>query len=85
MNINTTYDIEAVKNMISHNRQIVIREVADGVSDMSFGSCQAIFTNVLGMRHAAAKFVLKLLYSRSEKIADIRVLYLKRTRYINNW
>ena len=27
-----------------------------------FGSCQAIFTNVLGMKHAAAKIIPKFLY-----------------------
>ena len=42
----TDENIEAVKKMILHNRRIAIREVADDV-DISFGSCQAIFTAVL--------------------------------------
>ena len=43
-------NIETVKKMILDNRRITIREVADDVA-ISFGSCQAIFTNVLGMRN----------------------------------
>ena len=46
--------------MILDNRQITIREVADDV-DISFGSCQVIFTDVLGMQRAAGKIVSKLL------------------------
>ena len=46
--------------MILDNRQITIREVADNVG-ISFGSCQSIFTNVLGMKHAVVKVVPKLL------------------------
>lgn len=46
--------------MIMENRRITIREVADDVG-ISFGSCQAIFSNILGMRRVAAKFVPKLL------------------------
>ena len=37
-----------------------IREVADDVG-ISFGSCQAIFTDVLEMKRAAAKIVPELL------------------------
>ena len=56
----TDENIEAVKKMISDNRRITIREVADDIG-ISFGSCQRIFTDVLGMKRAAAKFVSKLL------------------------
>ena len=49
-----------MKKIILDNRRITIREVADDVG-ISFGSCQAIFTNFLGMKHAAAKIVSKLL------------------------
>ena len=42
--------------IILDNRQITIRKVADDVS-ISFGSCQAIFTDVLDMKRAAAKIV----------------------------
>ena len=43
----------AVKNMILDNHRITIREAADDVG-ISLGLCQAIFTHVLGMKHAAA-------------------------------
>ena len=38
-----------------------IREVADDVA-ISFALCQDIFASVLGMKGAAAKIILKLLY-----------------------
>ena len=56
----TDENIEAVKKMISDNRGISIRDVADDVGIL-FGSCQAIFTNILGMKRSAAKIVPKLL------------------------
>ena len=46
--------------MILDNRGIAIREVSDEVG-LLFGSCQAIFTDVLGMKRAAEKIVPKLL------------------------
>ena len=46
--------------MILDNRRITIREVADDVG-ITFGSCQAIFTDILSMKCAAAKIVPKLL------------------------
>ena len=55
----TNENIEAVKKLILDNRRIIIREVADDVG-ISFGSCQVIFTDVLGMKHAAAKIVPNL-------------------------
>ena len=45
--------------MILYNHRITVREVADDVG-ISLGSCQAIFTDVLDMKRAAAK-VPKLL------------------------
>ena len=51
---------QQVKKMILNNRRITIREVAHDVG-ISFGSCQAIFTDVLGMKHAAANIITKLL------------------------
>ena len=51
--LTTDKNIEAVKKMILDNRRISIREFADDVG-ISFGSCQAIFTDVLGMKRAAA-------------------------------
>ena len=56
----TDENIEAVKKMILDNRRIIIREVADDVG-IQFGSCQVIFTDVLGMKRAATKIVSKLL------------------------
>ena len=44
----TDENIKAVKKMILDNRRITFREVADDVA-ISFSSCQAIFTDVLGM------------------------------------
>ena len=46
--------------MIFDNHRITITEVDDDVGT-SFGSCQAIFTDVLGMKCAAKKIVSKLL------------------------
>ena len=46
--------------MILDNRRITIKEVADDVG-ISFGSYQAIFTDVFGMKRSAAKIVSKLL------------------------
>ena len=53
-------NIETVKKMILDNRRITIREVADNVG-ISFGSCQTIFTDVLGTKRA--KIVFKLITS----------------------
>ena len=52
--------------MILDNRGITIGEVADVVG-ITFGSCQAIFTHVLGMKRAVAKIVPKLLNFEQEK------------------
>ena len=51
--------------MILDNRRITIRDLADDVG-ISFGSCQAIFMDVLGMKRAAAKIVPKLLNFEQE-------------------
>ena len=56
----TDKNIEPVKKMILNNRRITIREVAN-IIGISFGPCQAIFTDVLSMKHAEAKIVSKLL------------------------
>ena len=55
----TDENIEAVKKMILDNRRIKIK-AADDIGK-SFGSCQAIFMDVLGMKCAAAKIVSKIL------------------------
>ena len=64
-------NIEAVKKMILNNHRITIREVADDVC-ISFGSCQATFTNVLVMKRATAQIVPKLL-SFVQKKHDIDI------------
>ena len=42
------------------NRRITIREVAEDVGIL-VGSCYAIFSDILGLKRVAAKFVPKLL------------------------
>ena len=60
-----------MKQIILDNCQIAIREVAD-YAGISFGSCQAIFTDVLGMKRAAAKIVKKLLnFEQNQRRMDI--------------
>ena len=56
----TDENIEAVKKMILNNRRINITEFADDIG-ISFGSCQEIFTGVLGIKSTAAKIAPKLL------------------------
>ena len=56
----TNENIEAVKTMILKTRRITIWDVGDKVA-ISFGSCQAIFTDVSGMKCATSKIVPKLL------------------------
>ena len=56
----TDENVEKVKEMAMNDRRITIREVADD-DDISIGSCHEIFSNVLGMKRVAAKFVPKLL------------------------
>ena len=55
----TNENVEKVKEMVMNDRRITIREVADDVG-ISIGSCHEIFSNVLGMKRVAAKFVPKL-------------------------
>ena len=64
----TDENIGAVKKMILHNNRITLREVVDHVG-ISFGSCQAIFTDVLSMKRAAAKIVPKLLNFEQKNVA----------------
>ena len=52
----TDENIVTVKKIILHYRRITIRELTNDVA-ISFGSCQANFTHVLGMKRAAAKIV----------------------------
>ena len=48
-----------VKKIVLANRQITVREVAEDLN-ISTGSCHSIFTEDLGMRQVAVKFVPKL-------------------------
>ena len=56
----TDENVKKVKEMVMNDRRITIREVADDVG-ISIGQCHGIFSNVLGMKRVAAKFVPKLL------------------------
>ena len=56
----TCESIEAVKKIILDNCRVTIKEIASDVG-ISFGSCHAILTDVLGMKFVAAKIVPKLL------------------------
>ena len=47
-----------MKKIILDNRGTIFREVTDDVG-ISFGSCQAIFTDVLGMKRATANIIPK--------------------------
>ena len=49
-----------MKKVLLDNRQITIKEDTDNVG-ISFGSCQAIFTDDLVTKRAVVKFVSKLL------------------------
>lgn len=53
-------NIKAIKKMILDSRRITIRKVANDVC-ISLGLCQIIFVDVLGMKHATAKVLLKFL------------------------
>ena len=69
--LTTDENIEDVKKMILDNRQNTMREVPEDVG-ISFGSCQAIFTDALGMKRAAAKIVPKLLnFEQKQRLMDI--------------
>ena len=56
----TDENIDEMKKIVLANRRITVREVAEDLN-ISIGSCHSIFTNDLGMRRVAAKFVPKLL------------------------
>ena len=67
----TDENIKAVQKMILDNRRITFRDIADDVGIL-FGSCQAIFMDVLSMKGAAAKIVPKLLnFEQKQRRMDI--------------
>ena len=60
-----------MKKMILDNCRITIRETSDDVVIL-FGSCQAIFMDVLAMKCAAVKIVPKLLnFELKQRLMDI--------------
>ena len=54
----TNENTETVKKIVMENRRITIREIAEDVG-ISVGSCHAIFSDILGLKRVAAKFVPK--------------------------
>ena len=69
--MSTDENIEAVKKMMLDNRRNTIREVADDIG-ISFGSCQAIFTDALSLKREAAKIVPKLqMFKQKQRRMDI--------------
>jgi AraC-like DNA-binding protein len=56
----TNETVDHVNAIIRGNRHLTIREIADELN-LSFGTCQAILTQDLGMRHMLAKLVPRLL------------------------
>ena len=65
----TDENIEAVNKIVMENRRITIREVAENV-EISVGSCNAIFSDVLGMKHLAAK-LNRLMTIAQELLNDV--------------
>ena len=67
----TDENVEKVKEMVMNDRRITIREVADDVG-ISIGSSHEIFSNMLGMKLVAAKFVPKLLnFEQKERRMEV--------------
>ena len=56
----TNEKTEAVKKIVMEHRRITIIEAAEDVG-ISVGSCRAIFSDILGLKRVAAKFVPKFL------------------------
>ena len=56
----TNGNTEALKKIVMENRRITIREVDEDVG-ISVVSCHAIFSDILGLKRVAAKFVPRLL------------------------
>ena len=81
----TAENIEAVKKIILDNRGITIREVADDIVIL-FGSCQAIFADLLAMKRAAAKIVPKLLnFEQKQRRMDIAQETIQICSKGHNW
>ena len=52
--------INSLRDLINTNRRLTIREIAEELG-VSYGTCQTIITEDLGMRRISAKFVPRLL------------------------
>ena len=82
----TDVNIKAVKKMILYNRRITIGEVTDDFG-ISFGSCQAIFMDVLDMQYSKiAKFWAKTTWHRLRSGDDDDIQ--RRSRFAqkaHNW
>ena len=76
--LTTDENVEAVKKIVKENRRITIREVAEDVG-ISVGSCHEIFSDVLGMKRVAAKFVPKLLNAPAHTSLLVRDFLPKTT------
>ncbi|XP_029174521.1 uncharacterized protein LOC114943111 [Nylanderia fulva] len=66
----TDENVQEVKEIVLKNRRITIREIADDLN-ISFGSCQSILTDVLGMTRVSAKFVPKLNFDQKQRRMNI--------------
>jgi AraC-like DNA-binding protein len=56
----TNETVDRVNALIRRNRRLTIRKIADKLN-LSFGTCQAILTQDLGMRRVSAKLLPQLL------------------------
>ena len=77
-------NIGAVKKLVLDNRRNSVSKVADNVG-ISFGSCQAIFTNVLGMKRALAKIVSKMVnFEQKQRRMDIAQVHCQMMTTFND-
>ena len=62
---------EAAKKIVLDNRRITFKKVADDFG-ITFGSCPAIFMDVLGMKRVSSKIERKLLnFEQKQRSMDI--------------
>ena len=69
------FHVNQVNELVRSNRRLTVREMADDC-DISFGSCQTILSEHLGMRRIAAKLVPRQL---SEEQKDNRFATCKNS------
>ena len=63
---------------ILDNRRITIGEVVNDVG-ISFGSCQAIFTDVLGMKRTQIAAKLLNFQQKQRRLGDVHDIYRQST------